>query len=84
MNKLPFKFTMLVFLIALLTGFYLRLPLVDNFIRAFVIYLIFSVLILLIFLIYNQSTYSMLRAQMEQQEGGRRKGMLKQSSPKTE
>ncbi len=84
MNKLPFKFTMLVFLIALLTGFYLRLPLVDNFIRAFVIYLIFSVLILLIFLIYNQSTYSMLRAQMEQQEGGRHKDMLKQSSPKTE
>ncbi|RMF61607.1 MAG: hypothetical protein D6748_01265 [Calditrichaeota bacterium] len=84
MSKLPFKFTMLVFLIALLTGFYLRLPLMDNFIRAFVIYLIFSVLILLIFLIYNQSTYSMLRAQMEHQKNGHRKSVLKQSTSKTE
>lgn len=84
MNKLPFKFSMLVFLIALLTGFYLRLPLMDNFIRAFVIYLIFSVLILLIFLIYNQSSYSMLKAQMEHQEGARQKNMLNQTSPKTE
>lgn len=65
MKKLPIKLTLLVFLIAFLSGIYLQLPLVENFIRAFVIYLIFSVLILLIFLIHNQSAYSVLKAELD-------------------
>ncbi len=67
MKKMPVKLTFLVFLIALLSGFYLRLPLMENMIRAFVIYLIFSVLILLIYLVHNQSTYNMLKAEIEKE-----------------
>lgn len=64
MRNVAVKLTMLVFLIALLAGFYSRLPLMDNFIRAFVIYVGFSVLILLIFLVHNQSSYNALKTEM--------------------
>ena len=54
MKNLGFKLTLLIFFIAILSGFYMRLPLVDNLIRAFVIYLIFSVLYLAVVTILNQ------------------------------
>ncbi len=65
MTKLPMKVSFLVFLIALLSGFYLKIPLLDNVIRAFVIYVIFSVLILLIYIIHNQSAYNMLKMELK-------------------
>lgn len=61
MKVMGYKLTLLVFFIALLSGFYLRLPLVDNFIRAFVIYLIFSVVYLSAVLIFNHFTLESLR-----------------------
>ncbi|MCB0305106.1 MAG: hypothetical protein KDI38_15165 [Calditrichaeota bacterium] len=63
MEKLSVKLTLLIFCIALWFGFYGKLPLLENFTRAFIIYLVFSVLILLIFLIRNQSAYSLLKAE---------------------
>ncbi len=68
MKHLPFKLSILVFLIALLSGFYMKLPLMDNLIRSFVIYLVFSVVELIILLIYNQTLYTMLKAQLEAQK----------------
>ena len=63
MEKLSVKLTLLIFCIALWFGFYGKLPLLENFTRAFIIYLVFSVLILLIFLIRNQSADSILKAE---------------------
>lgn len=63
MEKLSVKLTLLTFCIALSFGFYGKLPLLENFTRAFIIYLVFSVLILLIFLIRNQSADSLLIAE---------------------
>lgn len=65
MKHLPFKLSILVFLIALLSGFYMKLPLMDNLIRAFVIYLVFSVVELIVLLIYNQTLYAMIKTQLE-------------------
>ncbi len=73
MKKLPIKISFLVFLIALLSGFYLRIPLIDNLIRAFIIYVIFSVLILLIYVIHNQSAYNMLKTELDKQESTAKK-----------
>jgi len=67
LKKLPMKVSFLVFLIALLSGFYLKIPLLDNVIRAFVIYVIFSVLILLIYIIHNQSAYNMLKMELNKE-----------------
>ncbi len=68
MKQLPFQLSILVFLIALLSGFYMKLPLLDNLIRAFVIYLVFSVVELIVLLIYNQTMYTMLKSQLEEQK----------------
>ncbi len=68
MKQLPFQLSILVFLIALLSGFYMKLPLMDNLIRAFVIYLVFSVVELIVLLIYNQTMVTMLKAQLEEQK----------------
>ncbi|NOX36579.1 MAG: hypothetical protein GXO78_03500 [Calditrichaeota bacterium] len=68
MSQLPFKLSILVFLITFLSGFYLKLSLLDNLIRSFVIYLIFSVLELVVLLIYNQTTYNFLKAQLKKNE----------------
>ncbi len=68
MKHLPFKLSILVFLIALLSGFYMKLPLMDNLIRSFVIYLVFSVVELIVLLIYNQTIYAMLKAHLEEEE----------------
>ncbi len=65
MSQLPFKLSILVFLITFLSGFYLKLSLVDNLIRSFVIYLIFSVLELVVLLIYNQTSYNFLKTQLK-------------------
>jgi len=62
MKQLPFKLSLLIFLMSLMSGFYLRLPLIDNLLRSFVIYLIFSVLILIFMLIYTQSAANALHA----------------------
>ncbi len=62
MKEMSFKLSVLIFMIALLSGFYLRLPLLDNLIRAFVIYLIFSIVILLAMIVYNQSALSSLKS----------------------
>ncbi len=68
MSQLPFKLSLLVFFITFLSGFYLKLSLMDNLIRSFVIYLIFSVLELVVLLIYNQTTYNFLKAQLKKNE----------------
>lgn len=68
MSQLPFKLSILVFLIAFLSGFYLRLSLLDNLIRSFVIYLVFSILELAVLFIYNQSTYNFLKDQLEKKK----------------
>ncbi len=73
MKKLPLHLSMLLFFIALLIGFYLNIPLIENLIRSFVIYLIFSVLILLIYLINNQSAYNMVREELQKGQNPHRK-----------
>lgn len=61
MKILGYKLTLLVFFITLLSGFYLRLPLLDNLIRSFVIYLVFSVLYMALLLIINHITLESLK-----------------------
>ena len=36
MSKLPVQLTLLIFILALLSGFYMKIPLIDNLIRAFI------------------------------------------------
>ncbi len=54
MKNIGFKLTLLTFFIALLTGYYMNLPLFDNLIRSFVIYVVFSVVYLGITVLFNQ------------------------------
>ncbi len=68
MKQLPFKLSLLVFFIALLSGFYSELGLIENLIRAFVIYLVFSMIVLLVMLVHTQVQYSVLASQ---QQGGK-------------
>ena len=68
MSKLPIQLTLLIFLLALLSGFYMKIPLIDNLIRAFIIYVIFSVLILLVYLLHNQSAYNMLKEELSRKQ----------------
>ena len=68
MKKLPIKLTLLVFTLALLSGFYLRIPFMDNLIRSFFIYVIFSVLILLVYLLQNQSAYNLLKSELSKKQ----------------
>ena len=75
MKNLGFKLTLLIFFIALLSGFYLRLPLVDNLVRSFVIYLIFSVLYLVGMLIANQITLQAMKQRLREENESRDKGM---------
>ncbi|GAB4337256.1 MAG: hypothetical protein Kow0037_19740 [Calditrichia bacterium] len=68
MSNLGYKLTLLVFFITFLSGFYLRLPLVDNLIRSFVMYLIFSALYLAGLLIFNHlSLEALRRSELDQQ-----------------
>ncbi|HFE63388.1 hypothetical protein B1H10_02600 [candidate division KSB1 bacterium 4484_188] len=62
MKILGYKLTLLVFLITLLSGFYMRLPLLDNLIRSFVIYLVFSVLYMAMLLIINHITLESMKS----------------------
>ncbi len=80
MRNLGFKLTLLIFFIALLSGFYLRLPLVDNLVRSFVIYLIFSVLYLIGLLISNQLALEAMKQRIKEENESREKGM-DQASP---
>ena len=68
MSKLPVQLTLLIFLLALLSGFYMKIPLIDNLIRAFIIYVVFSVLILLVYLLHNQSAYNMLKEELSRKQ----------------
>jgi hypothetical protein len=61
MKNPGFKITLLVFFIALLSGFYIRLPLADNLIRSFVLYLIFSIIYLGGITLFNQLTLDSLK-----------------------
>ncbi|RMG63751.1 MAG: hypothetical protein D6715_10810 [Calditrichaeota bacterium] len=65
MKQLPFKLSLLVFFIALLSGFYSELGLMENLIRAFVIYLVFSVIVLLVMLVHTQIQYSVLTSRQQ-------------------
>ncbi len=61
MKNLGFSFSLLAFFVALLSGFYMRLPLWDNLIRSFVFYLIFSVLYLAVVMVINQITLDVVK-----------------------
>lgn len=77
MKKLPIKLTLLIFLLALLSGFYLKIPMMENFIRAFIVYVIFSMLILLVYILHNQSAYNMLKSELNKQHQVSKKGAEK-------
>jgi len=68
MKNLGYKISLLIFFIALLSGFYMRLPLLDNLIRSFVIYLIFSILYLFGLLLINQITLEAAKNKAENEE----------------
>ncbi len=68
MKNLGYKISLLIFFIALLSGFYMRLPLLDNLIRSFVIYLIFSILYLFGLLLVNQITLEAAKNKAENEE----------------
>ena len=55
MKNLIFKFSLLIFMLSLLAGIYTRLPLVDNLIRSFVIFVLFYIAIWIIMLVYVQT-----------------------------
>jgi uncharacterized membrane protein YbjE (DUF340 family) len=61
MKNTSFKLTLLVFMIALMSGFYLNLPLFDNLLRAFVIYVVFSIVFMGITLLINQVSLDALK-----------------------
>jgi uncharacterized membrane protein YbjE (DUF340 family) len=61
MKNTGFKLTLLVFLVALMSGFYLNLSLIDNLIRSFVIYVVFSVVYLAISLVISQVSLDVLK-----------------------
>ncbi|MEJ2634048.1 MAG: hypothetical protein P8184_02000 [Calditrichia bacterium] len=80
MKNLGYKLTLLIFFIALLSGFYMRLPLWDNLIRAFVIYLAFSVIYLVGLLLFNQFSLESLKNK-ETRKKKSAQDDLKQPSP---
>jgi len=55
MKNLIFKFSLLVFMLSLLAGIYTRLPLIDNLIRSFVIFILFYIAVWIIMLVYVQT-----------------------------
>ncbi|MEL6824143.1 MAG: hypothetical protein AAFP70_20485 [Calditrichota bacterium] len=67
MTRLLIKLLMLIFFISLASGAQLEMPLEENFIRAATIYFVFSVLILLMYFISNQSSVNILKAQLERE-----------------
>ncbi|MFZ0391267.1 MAG: hypothetical protein WAN36_12490 [Calditrichia bacterium] len=80
MKGLGYKLTLLTFFIALLSGFYMRIPLQDNLIRAFVIYLIFSALYLIGNSIMNQVTLDSLKA-MQKKRLEKKQDRINNASP---
>ncbi len=55
MKNLIFKFSLLVFMLSLLAGIYIRLPFIDNLIRSFVIFVLFFIVVWIIMLVYVQT-----------------------------
>ncbi|GAB4364632.1 MAG: hypothetical protein Kow0042_03370 [Calditrichia bacterium] len=80
MKYLGYQFSLLIFFIALLSGFYLGLPLTENLIRAFVIYLVFSALYLGGVLIYHHFLLEMLKKNTEDKKPASGKD-FKQATP---
>ena len=80
MKILGYKLTLLVFFITLLSGFYLQLPLLENLIRSFIFYLVFSVLYMAATLIFNHITLESLR-QETGEEKDTEKEDLNQATP---
>ncbi|MGH1364277.1 MAG: hypothetical protein ACRBF0_12030 [Calditrichia bacterium] len=72
MTRLLLKLLMLILFISLASGAQMEMPLEENFIRAATIYLVFSVLILLMYFVANQSSVSILKAQLEQESNSPR------------
>ncbi len=66
-RKLFIKMSFWVFAISVCSGYSMNLAPNLIFRRTLVFYLIFSVLILLIFLVFNQRSYSMLKIQLEKE-----------------
>ena len=55
MKNLIFKFSLLIYMLSMLAGIYTRLPLIDNLIRSFVIFVLFYIAIWIIMLVYVQT-----------------------------
>lgn len=66
-KKLFIKMSFWVIAISIASGYSLNLDPSLIFLRTLVFYLIFSVLILLIFLVFNQRSYGMLKTQLEKE-----------------
>ncbi len=67
MKKLMMKMSFWVIVISLCSGYSLNMSLADNILRTVFVYLIFSVLILLMYLVFNHSSYGVLKAQLEKE-----------------
>jgi uncharacterized membrane protein YbjE (DUF340 family) len=80
MKNTGFKLSLLVFFVALMSGFYLNLPLMDNLIRSFVIYVVFSTVLLAISLIVNQVSLDMLK-QKQKPQSDEKSEKLNQATP---
>ena len=66
-RKLFAKMSFWVIVISICSGYSLDLDPSLIFLRTLAFYLIFSVLILLIFLVFNQRSYGMLKTQLEKE-----------------
>ena len=80
MKNTGFKLSLLVFFVALMSGFYLNLPLMDNLIRSFVIYVVFSTVLLAISLIVNQVSLDMLK-QKQKTQTDKKSEKINQATP---
>ena len=80
MTNSGYKLTLLTFFIALISGFYMRLPLQDNLIRSLVIYLVISALFLAGNLLINKLSLDSARMK---NAGAKKKAKdeMKQATP---
>jgi hypothetical protein len=80
MTNSGYKLTLLTFCIALISGFYMRLPLQDNLIRSLVIYLVISALFLAGNLLINKLSLDSARMK---NAGAKKKAKdeMKQATP---
>ncbi len=80
MKNLGYKFSLLAFFVAMLSGFYMRLSLWDNLIRSFVFYLIFSAVYLVAALLINQMSLDSIK-QKREKKGKSKQEKLENTSP---